>query len=136
MKDVKAKIYVDAKARPRFCKPRSVPFALRDKVNRELERLEKEGVIQPVQHSNWAAPIIPVMRQDRSVHICGDYKLIVNQAAKVDSFLLPKIDNLFASLAGGQKFLKLDLAHAHEQLELDEASKQLVVINTQKGLFQ
>ena len=76
------------------------------------------------------------MKQDRSVRICGGYKLIVNQAAKVDLFLLPKIDDLFASLAGGQKFSKLDLAHAYEQLELDEASKQLVVINTQKGLFQ
>ena len=37
MKGVTAKIYVDPEAQPRFCKPRSVPFALRDKVNNELE---------------------------------------------------------------------------------------------------
>ena len=75
------------------------------------------------------------MKQDGSVRICGDYK-IVNQAAKTDSFPLPRIDDLFASLAGGQAFSKLDLAHAYLQLELDDESKKLVTINTQKGLFQ
>ena len=76
-------------------------------MNKELERLEKTGVIEPVQHADWAAPIVPVLKQDGSVRICGDYKLTVNQAAKTDSFPLPRIDDLFASLAGGQAFSKL-----------------------------
>ena len=117
VKGVKAKIYVDPEARPMFCKPRSVPFAFRKKVNEELERLEKTGVIETVQHGDWAAPIVPVLNKDGSVRICGDYKLTVNQAAKTDSFPLPRIDDLFASLAGGQAFSKLDLAHAYLQLE-------------------
>ena len=105
-------------------------------MNKELERLEKIGVIEPVQHADWAAPIVTVLKQDGSVHICGDYKLTVNQAAKTDSFPLPRIDDLFASLAGGQASSKLDLAHAYLQLELDDESKKLVTINIQKGLFQ
>ena len=56
VKGVKAKIYVDPEAKP-FCKPRAVPFAFREKVNKELERLEKTGVIEPVQHADWAALI-------------------------------------------------------------------------------
>ena len=133
---VTAKIFLNSEAQPRFCKPRSVPFALREKVNNELERLEKAGVIEPVQFSDWAAPIVPVLKQDGSVRICGDYKITVNQAAKTDSFPLPRIDDLFASLSGGQTFSKLDLAHAYQQIELEEESKKLVVINTQKGLFR
>lgn len=39
-------------------------------------------------------------------------------------------------MAGGKTFSKLDLAHVYQQLELDEESKKLVVINTQKGLFR
>ena len=105
-------------------------------MNKELERLEKTGVIEPVQHADWAAPIVPVLKQDGSVRICRDYKLTVNQAAKTDSFPLPRIDDLFASLAGGQAFSKLDLAHAYLQLEMNGESKKLVTINTQKGLFQ
>ena len=54
---------MNPEARPRFCKPRSVPFAFREKVNKELERLEKTRVIEPVQHADWAAPIVPELKQ-------------------------------------------------------------------------
>ena len=93
-------------------------------------------MIEPVQFSDWAALIVPVLKQDGSMRICGDYKITVNCAAKTDLFPLPRIDDLFASLAGEKTFSKLDLAHAYQQLKLDEESRKLVVINTQKGLFR
>ena len=85
----------------------------------------------------WLARlIVPVTKRDGSVRICGDYKVTVNQAALPDSYPLPRIDDLFAALSGGRVFSKLDLAHAYQQISLDDESKKLVVINTQKGLFQ
>ena len=62
--------------------------------------------------------------------------MTVNQTAKLETYPLPKIEDLLASLAGGKAFTKLDLAHAYQQVELDEGSKKLVTINTDKGLFQ
>lgn len=73
-----AKLHIDPQAQPRFYKPRSVPHALRDKVRQELDRLESEGVIERVQFSDWAAPIVPVVKKDGSVRICGDYKVTIN----------------------------------------------------------
>ena len=68
-----------------FCKARTVPFAMRSKFKEELERLVKEGSLKPVQLANWAAPIVPVLKQDStSVHICGDFRLTVNSVAKLD----------------------------------------------------
>ncbi len=32
---------------PKFFKPRSVPYALREAIERDLERLERLGVIEP-----------------------------------------------------------------------------------------
>ena len=80
-----AKIHIDPQVQPKFCRARPVPYALRVKVEHELDRLEKDGVIEPVQFSDWAAPIVPVVKKDGSVRICGDYKLTVNQAAKTDT---------------------------------------------------
>ena len=131
-----AKIEVDPQAQPRFCKPRPVPYALREKVNKEIERLEEAGIIEAVEHAEWAAPIVLVVKQDGSIRICGDYKVTVNQAAKRDMYPLPRVDDLLALLAGGKSFTKLDLAHAYLQVPLEPGSRPYITVNTQKGLYQ
>ena len=133
---VEPKLYVDPTAQPAFFKAHTVPFALRQKIEAELDRLEKQGVIKPVQFSDWAAPIVPVIKRDGTVQICGDYKLIINTAVKLEVYSLPRIKDLFASLAGGKTFTKLDLSHAYLQGKLDEKSKQYINVNTHRGLFQ
>ena len=129
-------IRVKASAKPSFYKPRTVPFALRGRVEQELDRLERMGVIEAVTFSEWAAPIVPIVKQDGSIRICGDYKLTVNRVADLESYPLPRIDDLLASLGKGQLFSKLDLANAYLQLALDEDSKKFVSISTQKGLYR
>ena len=101
-----------------------------------IEKLQTEGIIEHVEFSEWAAPIVPVVKQDGSIQMCGDYKLTVNQATQVDVYPLPLADYLFTSLAGGKSFTNLDLAHAYQQLLLDADSRCYVTINTHKGLFQ
>ena len=130
LNDTTVTVHLDPTAQPRFCKARTVPYTLKEKIEKELDHLVEQGVIEPICYSEWAAPIVPVLKKDGTVRICGDYKLTVNQAAKINSYPLPKISDLFASLAGGQTFSKLDLANAYLQIPLDEASQKLVTINT------
>ena len=137
LRDFRAKILVDPDAQPRFCKARQVPYALREKVEQELSRLTEEGILQPVQFAEWAAPIVPVLKSDKSsVRICGHFKQTVNQVAKPDRYPIPKIEDLFSSLAGGKSYSKIDLSQAYQQLRLDDDSRKYVVVNTHKGLFQ
>ena len=60
----------------------------------------------------------------------------MNQASRLDSYPLPRVDELFATLSGGKTFSKLDLQHAYLQLPLETNSKQYTTINTHRGLFQ
>ena len=124
------KIHVKLNVRPRFFRARPIPYALRDKVTSKLDRLCKADVIEPVQFSDWAAFIIPVLKSDGSLRLCGNYKQTVNQSAIPDKYPLRKVDDLLASLAGGKSFTKLDLAHAYQQLMLNEESSKLTTINT------
>ena len=123
-------------ARPKFFKARPVPFAIKGALDQELDRLESCGILQKVTSSDWAAPIVAVPKKDGKFRICGDYKVTVNQALDVAQYPLPKPDDLFATLAGGKRFSKLDLSQAYQQLVLDDESKQYVTINTHKGLYQ
>ena len=136
VRGVTAKLHVDPQARPKFYRPQSVPYAMKDKVEQELDHFHQQGIIEPVQFSEWAAPIVPVLKQNGDIRICGDYKLTVNAVAKLDTYPLPRIEDLFTSLSGGKYFSKLDLAQAYLQLPLDEASRKYLTINTQKGLYQ
>ena len=135
VKGMKASLTLNENAQPKFCKARPVPYALKERVEKDLERLESEGIIQKVDHSDWATPIVAVPKGDNSVRICGDYKVTVNPQLEVDQYALPKIQDIFASLAGGQKFTKIDLRQAYNQLEMNENSKSYLTINTHKGLY-
>uniref|UniRef100_A0A3B3Q5Y7 ribonuclease H n=1 Tax=Paramormyrops kingsleyae TaxID=1676925 RepID=A0A3B3Q5Y7_9TELE len=49
---------------------------------------------------------------------------------------LPRIEDIFSSLAGGEKFSKIDLSQAYLQMEVEESSRKFLTINTHKGLYQ
>ena len=137
LKDAKVTtLQVNEAAKPKFLKPRTVPYLLREKVEKELSRLEQLGIISPVQHSQWAAPIVPVPKSDGTIRICGDFKTTINQASVTETYPLPRVDDLFADLSGGKLFTKLDMSNAYLQLPLSDESKPYVTINTHKGLFQ
>ena len=127
LKGVEAKLFVDVQAQPAFFKAHSVLFALWQKVEAELDRLEKQGVITPVQFSEWAAPIVPVVKKDGTVKFVA-YKLTVNKAASLEVYPLPRIEDLLASLSVGKSFTKLDLSHAYFQVRLRETSQQHVIV--------
>lgn len=67
--------------------------------------------------------------------ICGDFKVTPNPASCAEHYPIPRIEDLFASLAGGQRFSKLDLAHAYLQVPVQESSRKYLTITTQKGMF-
>ena len=133
---MKATLVLNNDATPKFCKLRKLPFALKPVVGDELDRLETQGVIKKVPHSDWSTPIVVVRKPGGKVRICGDFKVTINPVLKTDIYPLPLPEELFQSLNGGSKFSKIDLADAYLQIELDEESKKLVVVNTHKGLYQ
>ena len=96
----------------------------------------EKGIITPISFSEWAAPIVPVMKNDKTIRICGDFRVTINQASKLDQYPIPKVEDLFSQLSGGKTFTKLDMSQAYQQLLLDEDSQNFVVFNTHKGLLK
>ena len=127
---------VEERCQTSFHKPCQVPYALHPKVEAELTRLEKDGVLSKVEYSEWATPIVPVVKRNGSVRVCGDFKVSVNPVLLTEQYPLPRIEDIFANLAGGKHFSKLDLGQAYYQMEVTEASKKFLAINTPKGLFR
>lgn len=136
LKGYQAHIKIEEGAKPVFCKARSFPFADKVQIAAELQRLESQGIIEKVTHSDWAAPIVPQVKKSGAIRLCGDYKMTTNTVSKPDKYPLPKVDEILANLSHGEKFTKLDLSQAYHQIQLDEESKKLTTINTHVGLYQ
>ena len=115
---------------------RQAPYALRPKVEAELTKLQNDGILTKVDWSEWATPVVQVIKKNGNVRLCGDFKQTINPVLHIQQYPLPRIDDIFASLGGGQKFSKIALRQAYLQMEMEEESKKFLTINTHEGLFQ
>ena len=133
---VRPKLYLKPNATPVFQKALPLPFAIRARVEGELNRMVGMNILSPIQTSDWASSIVPVTKPNGDIRICGNFKNTLNPNLLIDSYPLPLRDDIFAKLANGKKFTKLDMSDAYLQLEPDEESKALLVLNTHLGLFK
>lgn len=69
---------------PVYVRARPVPLSLRARVERELARLEADGSIYRVDYSDYGTPIVPVVKRNGDIRICGDYKITINPKLQRD----------------------------------------------------
>ena len=97
-----------------------------DKVQSQLKRMLDD-------HKDVFAEDLGTLKGTK---VCGDYKCTINQISKLDNYPIPKTEDLLTTLGGCQKFTKLDMSQAYQQLLLEEESKEYTTINTHRGLYQ
>lgn len=136
IKDLQAKLILKSNASPVFIRARPMPFKLPPLVEKELNALENAGIISKVATSKWATPIVPIIKSNGQVRICGDYKSTVNPQLLMDDHSLSTIDELLAKLTNGKIFSKIDLKQAYLQLEIAPDHRECLTIRTCKGLYQ
>lgn len=129
------KLQIKQEAVPIFCKHRAPPLQLKEKIESELKYLEEQGVITKVKHNDWATPLVPVLKHDGSLRLCGDYRITINKFLIPDRYPIPRIDDVFRRLQGGRFFSKIDLRSAYNQIVLDEESKKICAWSTHKGTY-
>ena len=121
--------------KPVFRKARTVPYALKEKIEAKLDKMVDDGILAPVDSSQYASPIVPVEKDDGTVRICGDYKSTLNPNLETKQYPLPTVEECFQPMHGGKKFSKLDISQAYNNVKLRQSDQKLTTINTTKGLF-
>lgn len=66
----------------------SVPLTLQAKVEAEVAHMVKEGVLEQINQADRATPIIPMVKWNGEIRICGNYKGTVNTVIKTDVLIL------------------------------------------------
>ena len=129
LKDYKVKLHVDPSVPPvAHLPPRRIPFHLRKKVSKELEILEREGIIEKVEGATpWVSPVVvvPKPQDSEAIRLCIDMRM-ANRAIIRERHVTPTIEEIVQDLNGANVFPKLDLQSAYNQLELDEDMRIVV----------
>lgn len=116
---------------------RRLPFGLRDKVDKKLDELLQEDIIEevPCGPTEWTSPLVVVPKPDGDIRICVDMRR-ANGAIERERHPIPTIEEVLHDLNGSTVFSKLDLRWGFHQIELDEESRQITTFVTHRGLYR
>ena len=84
--------------------------------------MQEAGVVQP-SSSPWSSPVVMVRKKDGTHRFCVDYRGL-NSVTKLDTFPLPRIDDLLDQLGHSRYFSTLDLASGYWQIRVHPNSQE------------
>lgn len=138
LKDHQVKLHIDRNVAAVAQPHRRIPFHMRKKLETELERLEQQGIIEPVDGPTpWVSPVVvaPKPKNPNEIRMCIDMRL-PNRAIQRERHVTPTVDDLIHDLNGSCVFSKIDLKSGYHQLELHPESRYITTFSTHKGLRQ
>ncbi|KHJ98390.1 hypothetical protein OESDEN_01620 [Oesophagostomum dentatum] len=98
----KAQLFLKPGTRPVYKQKLPVPFASQEAVSNEIDRLVSENVLEPVDHSSWAASIVVVKKANGTIRLCADFSTGLNNALILHQHPLPTVEDqiMDAMIAG------------------------------------
>ena len=115
-------------------KPYRTPFSQRPLVEKQIDDLLEAKIIRE-STSPWSSPIIMVPKKDGGHRMCVDYRKL-NLVTVQNSYPLPDISDILASMKNSKIFTCLDLKSGYYQIEMQEADKPKTAFVCFKGLFE
>jgi deoxyuridine 5'-triphosphate nucleotidohydrolase len=119
---------------PIYMRPYRYSPREQDFIAKEIQRMLTHGIISP-SNGPWAFPVVLIRKKDGSIRFCVDYRRL-NKATKKDRYPLPRIDEIFDSLAGVSWFSALDLVSGYWQVPMSENDKAKTAFITKYGTYQ
>ena len=105
-----------------------------DAIELQCKELHDLDIIEP-SISPWSSPIVPVIKPDKSIRLCVNYRKL-NKITVPDRFPMPNLVDSVFGLHGIKYFPCLDLVRGYYQLSLAEESKELTAFSTAFGHWQ
>ena len=104
-------------------------------IRTEIDRLLKEGIIEP-SLSPWRAQVLVTANERHKKRLVIDYSQTVNKYTHLDAYPLPKIDQLVQKVAEYEIFSTLDLRSAYHQVPIREEEKPFTAFEACSRLYQ
>lgn len=119
------------KQKPYYSSPR-----IQEKINEEIDRQLKLGIIEPAKSPAWLNPIIAVNKSSGGVRLCLDARKL-NACTKKNAFPQQNLNRILERVSGYKYITTIDLKDAYHQIEIDKESRPCTAFSaSSKGTFQ
>lgn len=135
IRDITVNIRMNENAKPFVHKAYNVPFSIRESVGKEIDKLEKMGILEKIEYCEWASPMVVAKKANGEIRPCLDGSRTINPHIETHHYPIPLIDELLANKGDAKWFCVLDLKGAYTQLKVNEKTKKILAVNTLKGLY-
>lgn len=108
---------------------------LQEAVEGACHQLESKYIVEKVEFSLWATPMVHVPKADGTTWSCGDYAVTVNPRFNIPQYPISLPDYVFVKPQGSKRSSKLDSVNDHQKLPLEPDSQHFVTINTHCGPY-
>jgi transposase InsO family protein len=114
---------------------RRLPFALEEKVERELRQMVADDVIEAIESSRYVSPIVVVPKKSGNIRLCVDFRKL-NSYIVPDPFPVTCVDDLLAKVKKASMFSVIDLKAAFHQIPLHVDSRDYTAFVTHLGTYR
>ena len=104
-------------------------------IEREINRLLKEGIIEP-SISPWRAQVLVSSNSQSKRRMVIDYSQTINRFTQLDAYPLPRMDHMIEKIAQYEFFSTLDLKSAYHQIPIQDADKAYTAFEACGRLYQ
>lgn len=116
--------------------PRRVPQTILERLEIELLKLEKNGIVEKVKEpKEWCSNLVIVQKPDKSLRLCLDPKEL-NKFIKRDYLLIPTFSDIRSKLKNKRFFTVLDVKKGFWHIKLDKKSTDLCTFSTPLGYYK
>ena len=120
-------------ARPIRSQPYLISPTKLDGVKKEINSLLELVIIAP-STSPWSSPMVPIIKPDKSIRLCIDYRKVSNVMVS-DPYYIPTVDELIGKMGKAKFLTKLDLAKGFYQVPVNPEFQDRTAFVTPWGKF-
>ena len=136
MKDVVVDLHVDESVEPIAQPHRKIPFSIRPLLEKELQKLEEQDIIEKVEKpTGWVSPIVVIPKKNNEIRLTVDMR-VANKAIPRTHNVMPTVEDIISELNGATMFSHIDMKHGYHQIELEEKNRNITTFSTHTGLYR
>jgi len=118
-----------------------VPYALRETLKRNVDTLVGQGVLERVEYSEWASPMLMLLKRvendgSKTYRTVSDFRLINYAFSDHNNWPIISTQLLINSLTAHPYISVIDFFDAYHSVSLDESSRDFCTITCEYGLFR